>query len=251
MKNEDQWQPSKFVVRNGSLVASRDPRHVSAASRLMATLVARCYDAHLRVQARGRLLDLGCGTVPLYSVYKESVATVTCVDWGNTLHDRAHLDYEVDLTQPLPFENGAFDTIVLSDVLEHIPTPEALWKEMARILSANGKILVNVPFLYWVHEAPHDYYRYTEFALRRFVEVSGLRLLAIEPLGGVLEVLTDIFAKCVLQLPFVGRPLAVASQSLTLWFSRTRPGRRVTEATRDRFPLGYFLVAESSVEPEK
>jgi SAM-dependent methyltransferase len=167
-------------------------------------------------------------------------------NWGNTLHDAAHVDFQADLTQPLPFENGAFDTIVLSDVLEHIPTPEALWKEMARILSANGKIILNVPFLYWVHEAPHDYYRYTQFALRRFVERAGLRLLLIQPVGGALEVLTDIFAKCVLRLPVAGRPLAITSQALMSWFSATKLGGRVMRSTGDHFPLGYFLIAENS-----
>ena len=76
----------------------------------------------------------------------------------------------------LPFGDSEFDTIILSDVLEHIPVPEHLWKEMARILSRNGKIIMNVPFYYCLHEAPHDCSRYTEFALRRFVEMSGLRL---------------------------------------------------------------------------
>src|SRR5688572_2754762 len=127
MKNESKWQPSKFVIRNGNLVASRDPRHVSVSSRLNADLVAQCYDENLKAHARGRLLDLGCGAVPLYEVYKERVTAIVCVDWGNTLHNREYVDYELDLTQPLPFGNGVFDTVILADVLEHIPTPELLW----------------------------------------------------------------------------------------------------------------------------
>jgi SAM-dependent methyltransferase len=250
MKNEGKWQPTRFVIRNGSLIASRDPRHMSISSRLAADLVARSYDANIRSHARGRLLDLGCGTVPLYLAYKDWVTAIVCVDWARSLHDRDHLDYELDLTQPLPFGDAAFDTIVLSDVLEHIPTPELLWKEMARILSANGKILLSVPFLYWVHEGPHDYYRYTQFALRRFVEMSGLQLLVIQPTGGALEVLTDIFAKCVVQLPIVGRPFAIASQFLMLWFSKTKLGTRVMRATCERFPLGYFVVAQRLPSPQ-
>jgi SAM-dependent methyltransferase len=41
------------------------------------------------------------------------------------------LDFECDLTKPLPFADGEFDTIILSDVLEHVPQPERLWSEIA------------------------------------------------------------------------------------------------------------------------
>ena len=92
-----------------------------------------------------------------------------CVVLENTLHKSEYLDFECDMKKVLPFMDGELDTIILSDVLEQIPQPEHLWKEMSRILSIGGKIIMNVPFYYWLHEGPHDYYRYTEFALRRFV----------------------------------------------------------------------------------
>ena len=109
------------------------------------------------------------------------------------------------MTKELPFDDNEFDTIILSDVLEHIPVPEQLWNEMTRILAHNGKIIMNVPFYYWLHEEPYDYYRYTEFALRRYVEMSALNLILLEPLGGAPEVMADIFAKNISLLPKLGR----------------------------------------------
>jgi SAM-dependent methyltransferase len=244
MRNQAQWRSSKYVYREGRLTASRDPRQVGIGSRLIADLVAGYYDRNLRKHAQGRLLDLGCGNVPFYATYKEFVKDTTCVDWENTFHRNEYLDYELDLTKPLPFRDDEFDTIILSDVLEHIPVPEHLWKEMVRILSKKGKIVMNVPFYYWLHEEPHDYYRFTEFALRRYVEISGLKLIQLESIGGAPEVLADIFAKNILRLPALGRPLAAAAQWFTSVFIRTKFGRKVSEATRDNFPLGYFLIAE-------
>ncbi|MBD5635545.1 MAG: methyltransferase domain-containing protein [Candidatus Eremiobacteraeota bacterium] len=170
-----------------------------------------------------------------------------CVDWANSLHKNDYLDYECDLTVPLPFDDAVFDTIILSDVLEHVPRPEALWNEMHRVLRPGAKLLLNVPFFYWLHEQPHDYARYTCFALKRFAEEAGFEVLHLNSIGGVPEVLTDIFAKTALRIPRFGEWIALSAQRITSLFVSTRLGARVSKATRDDFPLGYFLVAEKKL----
>lgn len=79
MKNANAWRPSKYVYRYGRLVASRDRAEVNVGSRLVTDLIARAYAAELPKHARGRLLDLGCGKVPLYLAYKSLVSDNTCV----------------------------------------------------------------------------------------------------------------------------------------------------------------------------
>ena len=246
MRNRDAWQPSKYVYRKGKLIASRDRQEVGIGSRLMADLIAEFYDKTLRQYAKGRLLDLGCGKVPLFIAYREHVAENICVDWANTLHKNEFLDLECDLTRILPFQDEEFDTIVLSDVLEHIPQPEHLWREISRILSMDGKILMNVPFFYWIHERPYDYYRFTEFALRRFVDECGLKVIQLEPLGGTSEILADIYAKHAKYIPLIGEALAIAIQYITGLFARTALGKRMSAKTARAFPFGYFLIAEKT-----
>ena len=108
MRDSELWRETKYVLRNDELLGSTDPAEVSVGSRLMANLIAASYLPALKAHASGRLLDLGCGKVPLYGVYKDLVTEVTCVDWGNSLHQTNHLDREADLTQPIPFPDGAF-----------------------------------------------------------------------------------------------------------------------------------------------
>jgi SAM-dependent methyltransferase len=244
MKNSDIWKPSKYIYRNGKLIGSRDPKEVGIGSRLMADIIAGLYNDNLRQHAKGRLLDLGCGNVPLYHVYKNLVTDNICVDWENTRHKNVYLDFECDLTKALPFQNEEFDTIILSDVLEHIAQPENLWAEMVRILSVDGKLIMNVPFYYWLHEQPNDYYRYTEFALQRFVRISGLKLIKLDCIGGTPEIMTDIFAKNILHVPKIGRSLALFSQWITFSFIMTRFGKKISEATKAHFPFGYILIAQ-------
>jgi SAM-dependent methyltransferase len=243
MKHRENWVPGKFVYRSGKLVASRDTREVDVSSRLITDLIAKLYDDNLRQHARGSLLDLGCGKVPLFATYEPYVSAITCVDWSNTLHRNEHLDLEHDLNQPLPFEDGVFDTLLLSDVLEHIAEPDFLFREMARVLAPGGKILMNVPFFYHIHEQPHDYYRYTEFALRRFVERSGMEPISVEIIGGVPEVLADIVAKLTAQFPLGGKHLSTLIQATTRLFVKGKIGKRISNKTGRFFPLGYFLIA--------
>ncbi|MCK1317387.1 MULTISPECIES: class I SAM-dependent methyltransferase [unclassified Bradyrhizobium] len=209
----------------------------------MANLIASNFLPALKTHARGRLLDLGCGRAPLYGVYKDLVTEVTCVDWGNSLHETNYLDKEVDLTKPIDFPDSAFDTIILSDVLEHIPVPLDLCKEIARLLSPGGKLLVSVPFYYPLHEAPFDFYRYTEFALRRLMLEAKLNVIGLDPLGGSFEVIADVLSKNLLLLPVIGSSSAKLLQAISWSFAKTGLGKRLTRKTSAQFPLGYFMVA--------
>lgn len=239
MRNPEQWRPTKYVMRNGRLIGSRDPAELNVSSRLAGDLVAEIYQQQMPKHARGRLLDLGCGKVPLFGLYRPFVSDIVCVDW----RDSEHTDFRADLTDKLPFHDGEFDTILLSDVLEHIAAPDPLWREMARVLKNGGRIILNVPFFYWLHEQPHDYYRYTEFALARFVRESGLTLLVLLRTGGSLEVVTDIFSKHAAAVP-LGKTAASLAQSAVSLVRRTRLGTFLSERTSRSFPFGYFLIAQ-------
>jgi SAM-dependent methyltransferase len=243
MKNRQLWQPSKYVLTRGKLCASRDLKHVSAISRLITDLIAAQYDAHLKQHCRGNLLDLGCGKAPLYLLYQHLATSITCVDWGASPHDVSHADLLCDLNEPIPLDNDSFDTIILSDVLEHIYRPQQLLSEVARMLRPGGKLILNVPFMYWLHEQPHDYYRYTRFALERMVQEAGLSVALLSEIGGAREVLVDVFSKTVTRVPLIGTTLARSAQ----WITPRR--RSVDPNTMSHFarqlPLGYFMVAES------
>jgi SAM-dependent methyltransferase len=242
MKNIDRWRPTKFTRTRGGLKASRDTRQVARCSRLVADRIAiACYDA-LRIHARGVILDLGCGFVPLYEVYRERVSETVCVDWAKTLHTNSHVDHVADLNQPLPIESSSFDTILMTDVLEHIAEPGRLMAEVARLLRPRGKLILTVPFLYWLHEEPHDYYRYTRFALERFCTANGLTILELSAYGGLPEVMFDLAAKGAECVPKIG-PLVVRLCNALSIVCQAGPVRKFSSWTSSSFPLGYLLVA--------
>lgn len=251
MKNELLWQPSKFVFRHGKLRASKNRSEVGVGSRLIADYVALAYDNNIPVYAKGKLLDLGCGKVPLYEKYRAYVSDITCVDWSFSPHQTSHLDLEWDLTTGLPFDDCSYDTIVLSDVLEHIPNPTHLLGEISRVLRFNGVLIFNVPFLYNIHEHPYDFFRYTVFGLERIVSDAELEVEHLKVLGGAPEVIAVLLAKIVQKVPILGKTFAVAIQScVAISVRRVRLFKRLSERTGHLFPLGYFVVARKS-PPQK
>ncbi len=205
VKNVERWYPTKFVNTTRGHRASRDRKQVSIGSRFIIDIAAEWYERTIRAHGRSRLLDMGCGHVPLYGVYRDLVQETICIDWENTLHSSIHLDFAVDLGGKQPFENGSFDAILLTDVLEHLAEPAVALCEAGRILRLGGKLIIGVPFFYWIHEEQHDYYRYAEFALQRMCRLSGLSVVELQAYGGLPEILCDLLAKGIEDLP---RPLA-------------------------------------------
>lgn len=243
MRNPDTWKPSKYRLVKNSLRASTNSQEVGAGSRLLVEVIAKFYDRAIPNYVSGRLIDLGCGKAPLFLKYRSFVSSVTCVDWGNTSHKNENLDVECDLSKRLPFDEASFDAVILSDVLEHLPNPDFLWCEMARILAPGGRLLMNVPYFYPLHEIPFDFYRYSRFALERFARESGFEIIELQPLGGSPEVFTDILAKHIQFIPIVGRLMARSIQALTLAFVRTTMGGRLSMRSAEYYPFGYAMVA--------
>lgn len=136
---------------------------------------------------KGNLLDIGCGKMP----YKEYILENSQVDNYIGLDIENHLIYDVTIKPDftwdgkiMPFNNDSFDCAFGTEVLEHCPEPEIVLKEVFRILKPNGIFFFTVPFLWNLHEVPHDEYRYTPFSLERHLRNSGFRNIQIKATGG-------------------------------------------------------------------
>lgn len=242
MKNEKQWIPSKYRIAGGKLRVSLDAKELSPASRVSANAVINIYNRLFKDHLKGRLLDLGCGQVPFYGVYRSHVDEVYCVDWESSMHELSYIDQHADLTEDLPLESESFDTVLLSSVLEHIPTPSRLIEEIYRVLRADGKAIINVPFLYVLHEEPYDFYRYTKHALVRMAENASFTVEVLEPTGGAITVLFDLLSKALIRLPFGLSKLLYATNFVAYLSLGTSLGKKFDVKTATFMPNGYFLV---------
>lgn len=237
MRNPELWKPTKLALVAGrdadaqadaqagalTLRVPGNKQALGAGSTLMATLVARWYQAALAQHASGVMLELGCGAMPYHPLYRSRTTAVWCTDWPQSIHLQPHADLFCDLNANLPLKNAMADTVLLADVLEHIYRPHSLLTEVLRVLRPGGVLLLNTPFMYWVHEAPHDYYRYTPHALQRLAQDAGFEVLALDAVGGSLCVLADVAGKLLQALPIAGPLLARGMQRLMLALLRPLP----------------------------
>ncbi|WP_408952676.1 class I SAM-dependent methyltransferase [Lysobacter sp. Hz 25] len=129
---------------------------------------------------RGRVLDIGAGDRWIQEHLAEQ-AHYVAVDHpgtGRSLYG-ARPDVFADGAR-LPFADGSFDAVVCLEVLEHARDPQGVLAELGRVLRPGGVAWLSMPFLYPIHDAPHDYQRFTEYGLRRGVEAAGLDLQSVE-----------------------------------------------------------------------
>lgn len=132
---------------------------------------------------KGTVYDLGCGERP-YEQYILKFADIYIgVDWGKTFHN-LKADIVSDLNKPLPIDSEIADTVISFQVMEHLCEPQNMLNEANRILKKNGKIILTVPFQWWIHEAPYDYYRYTIYGLQYMFEKAGFKNINITPASG-------------------------------------------------------------------
>lgn len=122
---------------------------------------------------KGTLLDIGCSDQSLRAHICPEVHYIG-LDYLTTASQLYETSPQVyGDAQSLPLMAQSIDTIALLDVLEHLPDASLALAEVFRVLKSNGKVLVSVPFLYPVHDAPFDFQRWTSHGLKKIVENCG------------------------------------------------------------------------------
>lgn len=135
------------------------------------------------IHYKGTLVDLGCGTAPYKEFFLHYADKYIGVDWTNTLHS-SKADVISDLNEKINLEDNFADTIVSLSVMEHLCEPQIFLNESYRILKQDGTIILSIPWMWRIHEAPYDYFRYTPFGLKYIFEKAGYKNIHIQPTTG-------------------------------------------------------------------
>jgi ubiquinone/menaquinone biosynthesis C-methylase UbiE len=100
-----------------------------------------------RYGARSPMLDAGCGTgLNLASMPPGSVGLDLNPRNVALVRQRlpAHAVVEGDI-EAMPFSDGSFETVLCTEVLEHVPYPETALAEIRRVLRPGGLLIGSVP----------------------------------------------------------------------------------------------------------
>ncbi len=99
---------------------------------------------------------------------------------GNDIYPYDDVDFICDITKVNPIRDESVDVVILSNVLEHVADPVNLLKSLSKMLRPAGRLLITVPFIIKVHQAPFDFMRYTHFALYRMLSSAGYEIVRFE-----------------------------------------------------------------------
>ena len=135
-----------------------------------------------------RVLDAGAGEGQYKGRFGGKRYVGVDLGVGDGTWNYSGLDAVADLER-LPFPDGCFDACINVVTLEHLREPKAALGEMARVLRPGGKLVLAAPLEWEVHQAPHDYFRYTRFGLEYLLTEAGFSGLRIEPVGGYFRLL--------------------------------------------------------------
>jgi SAM-dependent methyltransferase len=141
--------------------------------------------------ASGILVDYGCGNSPYLPLFQDRITKYIGVDVTQNASNSVHV--VVLPGEKLPFNDGSIDTILSTQVLEHVQNPQMYILEVARVLKRGGYCILTCPASYMLHEEPDDYYRYTRYGLEHLLTTSGLRVLTIATSGGAWRMMGQTF----------------------------------------------------------
>ncbi len=127
---------------------------------------------------QGMVLDIGSGDSDHGSLLAEGCTLIRLDYPATNRRYRRRPDVYGD-ARCLPVVSSGVDTVLLLEVIEHVPEYARILLECRRVLKPGGRIHLSVPFLYPIHDAPHDYHRFTRYGLCHELESAGFRVLEL------------------------------------------------------------------------
>jgi SAM-dependent methyltransferase len=139
--------------------------------------------ASCQLGTEDRVLDAGAGEGRFKSYFTHTRYIGVDLAVGDQVWDYGSLDTVADLAH-LPFADGVYDAVICTQTLEHVKDPPRVIQELARVLRPGGQLFLSAPQSWYQHQKPHDYFRFTSFALAYMFAQSSLEPQFIKPMGG-------------------------------------------------------------------
>jgi len=143
----------------------------------------------LALPPRVRVLDAGAGEGDYKHYFAEQRYCGLDLGIGDSEWNYSRLDVLGDL-EILPFPDATFEAAINIVTLEHVLDPARVICELGRVLAPGGRFLLVAPLQWEEHQQPHDYGRFTRYALDRLLKQAGFTEISIQPVGGIFRLIS-------------------------------------------------------------
>lgn len=152
-----------------------------ARKRLYETVVR--YSHHMT----GRCMDFGCGIQPYRKLLAVEEYIGVEIETENKHKGVTYYD-----GYKLPFADEEFDSIISSEVFEHVINIEDIVIELNRVLKPGGTMLITAPFVYPTHCEPYDFKRYTLRGIENLLCNAGFECVESKLSASYWEVIAQL-----------------------------------------------------------
>lgn len=135
-----------------------------------------------------RVLDVGAGSCPYRPLF--SHCEYKSQDFSSLKDEQLRtggygtIDYVCDATA-IPVAAGSFDVALSTEMIEHVPDPVAVLREIARVLRPGGRLILTAPLGSGIHQEPFHYFGgFTPYWHQKVLGELGFDQISVEPNGG-------------------------------------------------------------------
>lgn len=182
-----------------------------------------------------KILDFWCGRKPYEHLFKYT--EYIWLDIQESWH--SHTTEEIDIFydwKHIPFWDNYFDSVLISEVFEHVFTLDETIDEIVRVIKPGWNILITIPFIIGEHEQPYDFWRYTSFWITHILETHWLTIKEIQKKWTYIETIFQLINNYLFDILFVHFSNNVIKWILSLFFI---------------FPLNVLWTLLSFILPNK
>ena len=160
--------------------------------------------------------------------------------YSNKISNKKLKVFYSDLTKQLSIPSKKYNNVLFFNILEHLPEYKLAFSEIYRIIKKGGFFIGSVPFIYQIHAAPNDYFRFSKQFFELNLKKYKFKQVKIKALGfGPFTASYSLLYPYLKYLPLLSQIcllLAYILDSLIQLFVKTD--------LKEIFPLGYFFIAK-------
>lgn len=176
----------------------------------------------LEEYVKGHVLEIGVGNLDYINNIENNYLSYKTLD----IDKKLDVDFCEDIHKTT-IPGNQFDTIIMIEVLEHLYNPFKAIEEVHRIARTNANVIATTPFIHPYHGEPHDYFRFTEYGLRKIFEnFSKVEIISYGNLFGALLDLSKTYK--------IFKPLSLINPLINNCFNYS---------LKEKTPIGNLVIA--------
>ena len=160
--------------------------------------------------------------------------------YSNKISNKKCKIFYSDLTKKLKIPSRKYNNVLFFNVLEHLPEYKLAFSEIFRIIKKGGHFIGSVPFIYQIHAAPNDYFRFSKQFIELNLKKNKFKKIKVKALGfGPFTASYSLLWPYLKFLPLLSQIcllLAYILDSFIQIFVKTD--------LEEIFPIGYFFIAK-------